>query len=87
MSLFGVIVVTVHLPQGHSFLLLHTSLIQTLPLGNSFAPPALMCVISNNINNFRELLPNDTTHYFRVHIKQYSHFQRVTTLSEGFLRV
>ena len=38
--------------------------------------------ISSNIDNFRELLPNDTTHFFRAHIKQYSHFQRVTTKKE-----
>ena len=27
--------------------------------------------ISNNIDNFRDLLPNGTIHFFRVHIKQY----------------
>ena len=36
----------------------------------------------DNIDNFRELLLNYTTHFFRVHIKQYSHFQRVTTKQE-----
>ena len=34
--------------------------------------------ISNNTHTFRELLPNRSKHIFRVHIKQYWHFQGVT---------
>ena len=34
---------------------------------------------TDNIEDFRELLPNDTKQFFKVHIKQYSYFQRVTT--------
>ena len=34
--------------------------------------------ISKNTHTFRELLPNKCKHIFRVHIKYYWHFQRVT---------
>ena len=34
--------------------------------------------ISNNTYTFSELLPNKSKHIFRVHIKNYWHFQGVT---------
>ena len=33
---------------------------------------------SNNTHTFRELLPNKSKHIFRVHIKHYWHFEKVT---------
>ena len=35
-------------------------------------------LISNNIHTFRELLPKKSKHIYRLHIKQYWHFQGVT---------
>ena len=55
-------------------------------LANNFFPE----FISNNINIFRELLGNNTTHFSRVYIKQYCHFQRVPSnlnYSKNFFRV
>ena len=54
---------------------------QTITLNNAIAN-IFSDFISNNTDNFRALLPNHTKHIFRVHIKQYSHFQRVTTEQE-----